>query len=62
MNKTQKAALAPGSPEAIEQGCKCDAMANALGAGAGPGSAGKPKFWYSSECPIHFHLVPAELR
>lgn len=61
MNRAAKQALPPGSPEAVRCGCKCDAMANAFGEGAGKGSDDKPMFWYSAECPLHHHLVPAEL-
>lgn len=58
MNKAEKMALAPGSDEAVKHGCKCDRMANALGAGAGDGANGKPMFWYSAACPLHHVFVP----
>jgi hypothetical protein len=61
MNKAAKSALPPGSPEAIKLGCKCPEADNAAGLGAGTGKDGKPLFWFSAECPLHHHLVPAEL-
>lgn len=61
MNKAQKSALPPGSPEAVEHGCRCNAMDNAFGKGAGTGPSGGPIFIYRIECPLHRHLVPPEL-
>lgn len=61
MNKIQKQALPPGSDLAVENGCTCPVIDNARGAGAGTGTDGQPMFWYSADCKLHGHLVPAEL-
>lgn len=58
MNRAEKMATIPGSPEAVKYGCKCPVMDNANGKGAGTGKSGEPMFWYSAECPLHHHFVP----
>lgn len=42
----------PGSPEAIEQGCKCPVMDNHNGMGLITGD-GQPKFWINFDCKLH---------
>lgn len=41
----------PGSPEAVQQGCKCPQMDNANGEGR-PSPQG-PQYWVNFECPLH---------
>ena len=41
----------PGSPEAIEQGCKCPVMYNHNGEGIKIGS--NIFFWRLASCPLH---------
>lgn len=41
----------PGSPEAVQQGCKCPVMDNAHGAGI-PSPQG-PQYWVVFDCPLH---------
>lgn len=43
----------PGSPEAIELGCKCPVLDNRRGRGAYFDAFGQPVFWYSDACYIH---------
>ena len=42
----------PGSPEAVEKGCKCPVMDNHNGAGFHMGDNG-PMFWMVRDCPLH---------
>lgn len=42
----------PGSPEAIEKGCKCPVMDNHYGKGVFLGDSG-PHFWRLASCPLH---------
>lgn len=45
---------APGSDEAIEQGCTCPVLANNYGKGVFlPEEPSEPYYWKSSDCPIH---------
>ncbi len=39
---------APGSPQAVPNGCACPVLDNAHGAGIGDGA-----YWISEKCPIH---------
>ena len=39
---------APGSPQAVSNGCKCPVLDNAHGKGIGDGA-----YWINEECPIH---------
>lgn len=43
----------PGSPEAIEQGCRCPALDNGHGRGSLSGTDGEPLFWTVADCPLH---------
>jgi hypothetical protein len=43
----------PGSPEAIEQGCKCAVFDNNNGEGFPWGDSKDPCFWINQECPLH---------
>lgn len=47
----------PGSPEAVELGCKCPVGENGHGRGAWNGAAkdeqGNPLFWVAEDCPLH---------
>ena len=42
----------PGSPEAVQQGCKCPVMDNHNGRGFHMGDNG-PMFWMVRDCPLH---------
>ncbi len=42
----------PGSPKAVEQGCKCPVMDNHNGEGFHMGDNG-PMFWMVRACPLH---------
>ena len=42
----------PGSPEAVEKGCKCPVMDNHAGEGFHMGDNG-PMFWMVRSCPLH---------
>jgi hypothetical protein len=45
---------APGSPEAVAQGCTCPVLDNDHGNGSGEFDAdGSPLFWHDGACPIH---------
>lgn len=44
----------PGSPEAIKRGCKCPVLDNGHGKGNHMDENGKPLFWYSRECGLHW--------
>ena len=46
--ETENKFIAPGSDEAIEQGCTCPVLDNHHGAGTPKGL-----FWISAGCPIH---------
>ena len=47
----------PGSPEAVDQGCRCPVLDNARGVGY-YGISGR---WvYSGDCPLHGFDVPEE--
>jgi hypothetical protein len=43
----------PGSPEAVEKGCKCPVMDNHYGKGFPLGKENEPMFWVSFDCPLH---------
>ena len=45
--------FSPGSPEAIDIGCKCPIMDNRHGAGAYFGENNEPIFWFNLDCPLH---------
>lgn len=47
----------PGSPEAVEQGCKCPVMDNHNGKGIMLGEQG-PMFWRAQSCPLHGGFDP----
>lgn len=42
----------PGSPEAVEKGCKCPVLDNNNGRGLVVGD-GPPMFWRLASCPLH---------
>ena len=44
---------APGSPEAVKDGCTCPVMDNCRGAGYMIGEDMEPLFVVSSDCPVH---------
>lgn len=56
--------LKPGSPEAIEAGCKCPVIDNRHGEGVEypnptPWQPGTTKsYWINEKCPIHGSLYP----
>jgi hypothetical protein len=41
---------APGSPEAVAQGCTCSTTLNRHGEGT---RHGEPRFYYDRKCPVH---------
>jgi hypothetical protein len=43
----------PGSPEAIEKGCKCPVMDNHGGKGFTMGKENGILFWMVTSCPLH---------
>lgn len=46
--------LTPGSPAAMEKGCKCGPMDNGYGRGCGMiNDEGTPVFWINGDCPLH---------
>ncbi len=48
--------LAPGSPEAVDAGCRCPVLDNARGRGYLGGvksSDGSTVYVYSGDCPLH---------
>ena len=48
----------PGSPEAIDRGCRCPVLDNAHGVGY----FGVPGRWvYSGDCPLHSPNLPEHL-
>jgi hypothetical protein len=49
----QKVIPNPGSPEAVEQGCKCAVYDNNHGTGFQWGGESTPCFWINQECPLH---------
>jgi hypothetical protein len=42
----------PGSPEAVEKGCKCPVMDNHNGEGR-PSDGYDKSFWINRNCPLH---------
>jgi len=48
--------MAPGSDEAVEAGCTCPVLDNARGKGwqGGESDDGKPIYWISEGCPLHY--------
>lgn len=42
----------PGSPEAIQHGCRCAVIDNCYGKGAFERN-GEPVYWVSADCPLH---------
>lgn len=54
MRSDSNSNLNPGSPEAVEIGCRCPVLDNGHGQGSGyKDSNGDPAFWINEECPIH---------
>jgi hypothetical protein len=43
----------PGSPQAVDKGCKCPVMDNGNGKGIGPLKDGTMMFWRALDCPLH---------
>lgn len=44
----------PGSPAARDAGCRCPVMDNRHGRGAYTDDDGKPQFWTSEACNLHW--------
>lgn len=44
--------LNPGSPDAVDMGCRCPIMDNHYGRGI-PCGDDEPKFWVTPNCPLH---------
>lgn len=62
MNKAEKMATVPGSPDALKHGRLCGDLNNPDGTGVGTiGQDGKPVVYARIECPLHRHLVPEVL-
>lgn len=53
---------APGSPEAVADGCLCPVLDNAHGRGCGyvDAASGLPIFIFSFDCPHHADSKPKE--
>lgn len=51
---------APGSPEAVQQGCECPIADNANGLGAWGTSGDDAVYWIDVDCPLHGVLPPDE--
>ena len=51
---------APGSPEAVQQGCSCPISDNARGMGAWGTSGPDAVYWINATCPLHGVLPPDE--
>lgn len=50
----------PGSPEAVEKGCKCPVMDNHQGKGFYMDKANGRMFWMVQDCPLHGEGFPDE--
>lgn len=53
----------PGSPAAVEQGCKCPVIDNGHGAGVpmlDKEGGRQTAFWINAECPIHGIKTPKD--
>jgi hypothetical protein len=51
----------PGSPGAMQRGCKCPTTENNYGRGRSDGEVGEPFFTANPECPLHGFEVLAGL-
>jgi hypothetical protein len=58
VNKVVEQLPNPGSPAAVEAGCKCPIMDNHNGRGFFMGAENGPLFWMVMICPLHGDPTP----